>query len=103
MEMYNPCHPGEILDEYLEQAGISVRAFAENLHVAPSTITRVLKGQSALTAELAVKLAKAINPGPSVETWLGMQIDYDAWHAKHDVDVSYIHTYTEQDLKGKRA
>ena len=29
-------------------------------------------------------------PGPSPETWLAMQGDYDAWQAEHRVDVSNI-------------
>ena len=45
MRMHNPPHPGEFITEvYLEPFGISGRELAEKLDVAPSTLSRLLKG-----------------------------------------------------------
>ncbi|MCZ2078019.1 MAG: HigA family addiction module antidote protein, partial [Bryobacterales bacterium] len=53
--MYNPPHPGEFITEvYLEPNGISGRELAEKLDVAASTLSRILKGASRVTPEMAL-------------------------------------------------
>jgi len=54
MAMHNPPHPGEFIkDVYLDPFGISYRKVAEMLRVSPSTFSRLIKGTSALTPEMA--------------------------------------------------
>lgn len=66
MAMYNP-HPGEfITDVYLEPNGISGRELAEKLDVAASTLSRILKGTSRITPEMALRLSKAVGRSPRV-------------------------------------
>jgi addiction module HigA family antidote len=61
MAMYNPPHPGEfITDVYLEPTGVSGRELAAKLDVAASTLSRVLKGTSRVTPDMALRLSKAI-------------------------------------------
>lgn len=56
MAMYNPPHPGEFIESvYLEPYGISCRDLASHLGVAASTMSRILKGQSAVTPEMALR------------------------------------------------
>ena len=81
MNMHNPPHPGEFITEtYLEPNGISGRELAEKLGVAPSTLSRVLKGSSRVTPEMALRLSVAL--GRSPESWLAMQDVYDLWVAQ---------------------
>lgn len=81
MHMHNPTHPGEfILETYLKPYGISCRTLASHLDVAASTLNRVLKGQSGVSPEMALRLAKVV--GRSPESWLMMQDHYDLWAAK---------------------
>lgn len=59
--MHNPPHPGEFITAvYLEPNGISGRELATALGVAASTLSRVLKGVSALTPDMALRLSKAL-------------------------------------------
>lgn len=89
MAMYNPPHPGEfITDIYLEPNGISGRELAEKLDVAPSTLSRVLKGNSRVTPEMALRLSKAI--GRSPESWLAMQDTHDLWVARQSVNLKRV-------------
>jgi addiction module HigA family antidote len=89
MAMYNPPHPGEfITDIYLEPNGISGRELAEKLDVAPSTLSRVLKGSSRITPEMALRLSKAI--GRSPESWLAMQDTHDLWVARQNVNLKRV-------------
>ena len=43
-EMFNPPHPGEILEDALESLGLSARQFAAHIGASPTTISRILRG-----------------------------------------------------------
>ncbi len=89
MSMHNPPHPGEfITDIYLEPNGISGRELSVTLGVAPSTLSRVLKGTSRVTPEMALRLSVAL--GRSPESWLAMQDAYDLWNARQHVDLRNV-------------
>lgn len=89
MAMYNPPHPGEfITGVYLEPNGISGRELADKLGVVASTLSRVLKGTSRVTPEMALRLAKAI--GRSPESWLAMQDNHDLWVARQHVNLQKV-------------
>lgn len=86
MSMHNPPHPGEFIrDIYITPYDLSVRKVAENLNVSPSTLNRLLNGESNLSPEMALRLSKGL--GRSPESWLTMQDQYDLWHAKKNVDL----------------
>jgi addiction module HigA family antidote len=68
-----------IKSTYLTPLGYS-RFSAKQLDVASSTLNRILKGQSGITPELALRLSKSL--GRSSDTWLVMQDKYDLWYAK---------------------
>lgn len=81
MAMHNPPHPGEFIQAtYMEPFGLSCRYLAEKLDVAASTLNRVLKKQSGVSPEMALRLSKAL--GRSPESWLSMQDAYDLFEAK---------------------
>lgn len=89
MVMHNPPHPGEfIADVYLEPNGITGRELAAKLGVAPSTLSRVLRGTSGVSPEMALRLSIAL--GRSAESWLAMQTGYDLWQARRRLDLSGV-------------
>lgn len=89
MAVHNPPHPGEfITDIYLEPNGISGRELADKLDVAASTLSRILKGTSRVTPEMALRLSKAI--GRSPESWLAMQDMHDLWLARQSVNLQRV-------------
>jgi addiction module HigA family antidote len=89
MSMHNPPHPGEFITvTYLEPNGLSGRELSLQLGVAASTLSRVLKGTSAVTPEMALRLSKAL--GRSPESWLSMQHNYDLWHARRRVNLATV-------------
>ena len=89
MAMHNPHHPGEFIFEvYLEPFELSARALAESLGVSPSTLNRVINGQSGISPEMALRLSKALRR--SAESWLAMQHNYNLWHAKQTTDLSNV-------------
>ncbi len=78
--MHNPPHPGEVLqDTVLADNRISVSEFARQLGVSRVTLSRMVNGRAAVSADMALRLAAAL--GGSAESWLQMQVAYDLWHA----------------------
>ncbi len=78
--MFNPPHPGELLqDTVLAEGRISVTEFAKKLGVSRVALSRVVNSRAAVSADLALRLAAAL--GGSAESWLQMQAAYDLWHA----------------------
>ena len=76
MTTKNPPHPGlTVKHDCLEALGLSITAGAGAPGVTRVTLSELINGQSGISPEMAVRLAKAF--GGSAETWLGMQIDYD--------------------------
>jgi len=89
MSMHNPPHPGEFISEiYLKPYGISGRELANKLDVATSTISRILKGTSRVTPDMALRLSKTL--GRSPESWLTMQDAHDLWLARQHTDLRRV-------------
>ena len=89
MAMHNPPHPGEfIIEVYLEPNHLSGRELALKLGVAASTLSRILKGTSRVSPEMALRLSKAL--GRSPESWLAMQYNHDLWQAKQHVNLGNV-------------
>ena len=87
MNMYNPPHPGEFIQAtYMDPFGVSCRYLARHLNVAASTLNRVLKTQSGISPEMALRLSKVV--GRSPESWLAMQDNYDLWQTKKSVELT---------------
>ncbi len=81
MNMHNPPHPGAFIKAtYLEPFDLSIRYLAGHLKVAPSTINRLINGDSAVSPEMAHRLSAVL--GRSPESWMVMQAQYDLWHEK---------------------
>ncbi|MEI6336825.1 MAG: HigA family addiction module antitoxin [Methylococcaceae bacterium] len=82
MTMFNPPHPGSILKEdVLPELGISITEAAIQLGVSRITLSRVVNGRAAISADMAIRLEAWMN-GPTAETWVRMQAEYDLWQAR---------------------
>ena len=89
MAMYNPPHPGEFVHStYMEPFGLSCRFLASKLGVAASTLNRILKKQSGVSPEMALRLSTVL--GRSPESWLALQDAYDLWQAKQHIKLAGI-------------
>jgi len=76
MPMKNPPHPGDLIKtEIIEALGLKVSKAAEVLKVRRATLSDLLNGRTALTAEMALRIEKAF--GPDMNHLLRMQLAYD--------------------------
>ena len=68
-------HPGEFLRETLDELGLTQAAFANALDISPMRVSHLLKGDRPVTAELALRLGRALGQTP--QYWLNLQTAYD--------------------------
>ncbi len=78
MNMHNPPHPGEVLREWLE--GVTATDAAARLGVTRVAFSRILNGAAGISAEMDLRLSKALNTTPGM--WYAMQADFDMWQAQ---------------------
>jgi addiction module HigA family antidote len=74
-------HPGEVLaEEFLKPLGLSVNALAMALRVPATRMSAIVKGERAVTADTALRLARFF--GTSPEFWVNLQATHDLTKAK---------------------
>lgn len=74
-------HPGEILrEEYLKPLDISSSQLARALHVSVPTVNDIVRERRAISAEMAVLLARFFDT--TEQFWLNLQASYDVRKAK---------------------
>ncbi len=79
-----PMHPGEVLrEEFLVPLKMSAGALAKTCGLPRTRIERIAGEQTGVSADTALRLAKAL--GTSAELWLNLQTDYDLQIAKRNL------------------
>ena len=76
-----PIHPGEVLrEDVLKPLGLTVTEASKKLGVTRKTLSLLLNAKSAMSPEMAVRVARATGTTP--ESWLYMQAKLDLWFAE---------------------
>jgi addiction module HigA family antidote len=89
MGMHDPPHPGELIKELcVEPLGLTVTKAAESLGVTRKTFSMLLNGKSGISPEMALRLSKVFGRTP--EGWLRLQLQYDLWKAKQNIDIDNL-------------
>lgn len=81
-----PIHPGELLEEILNDRDMSQAAFARVIGVSPMRISHVIRGERPVTADLALRFGRAFGQTPQM--WLNLQTDYDLKIAEREAGAS---------------
>ena len=80
-----PVHPGEVLrEEFLEPLGISPYALAAALHVPRTRVERLVREETSVTPDTALRLARYFGTTP--EFWLAIQARFDVETAQEGLD-----------------
>ena len=73
---HKPIHPGEVLRlDFLEPMNVSAYRLAKVTGISAQQIGRILKGTRGISADFALRLARAL--GTSAQVWMGLQAQYD--------------------------
>ena len=70
-----PIHPGLVLQDELDELGISQAMLAEHIGVLAKTINEICRGKRGVSAEMSVKLSQAL--GASPHFWLNLQNNWE--------------------------
>ncbi|MCF6212322.1 MAG: HigA family addiction module antitoxin [Gammaproteobacteria bacterium] len=83
-----PTHPGAILrEDILPELGLSQAELARRLGVSRLTVSDLIHEKRALSADMAMRLARLLNTTP--ESWLGMQQAIDLWTLENEHGSEY--------------
>jgi addiction module HigA family antidote len=77
MRMYNPAHPGMLIEDQMGKRTIT--ALAKHLRVSRASLSRIINGRTGVSAEMVLRLQEAF--GVEAELWLSMQAARDIWVA----------------------
>jgi addiction module HigA family antidote len=73
-----PTHPGEVLrEDVLPALKMTQGELAKRLGVSRLSVSELLHGKRALSADMAVRIARLTNT--TAESWLRMQSAVDVW------------------------
>ena len=76
-------HPGGFLLEEIEERGLLKKHAAKELEILPHHLSEIFAGKRNISAKLALKIEKLLNV--SAIYWLGMQMEYDLYLARHEL------------------
>ncbi|MDZ7794919.1 MAG: HigA family addiction module antitoxin [Spirochaetia bacterium] len=84
-----PTHPGEmLLEEFVKPLGITQTELARCLDVSYPRLNEIIKGRRSVTPDTALRLSRVL--GMSADFWLGLQQDWDLWHAMNNPQAEKI-------------
>jgi len=85
-------------DEFLVPLGITQSELASRLGVSFPRLNEVIRGKRGVTPDTALRLAWVV--GMSADFWLGLQQDWDLWHAIHSDQATEIKRLKPLDRTG---
>lgn len=88
-----PTRPGEmLLEEFVKPLAITQSELATRLGISFPRLNEIIRGKRAITSDTALRLARVL--GMSADFWLGLQSDWDLWHAMRSAKASEIDRLT---------
>ena len=70
-----PVHPGEVLQDELDELSLTQTELAKHIGVLPKTINEICRGKRGLSASMSLKLSRAL--GASPQFWLNLQNNWE--------------------------
>ena len=84
-----PTHPGKMLfEEFVKPLDLTQAELARHLGVSYPRLNEIIKGRRSVTPDTALQLSHVL--GMSANFWLGLQQDWDLWHAMKSPEAKQI-------------
>jgi len=84
-----PTPPGDmLLEEFIKPLGLTQTELARRLGVSYPRLNEIVKGRRSITPDTALRLSQVL--GMSADFWLGLQQDWDLWHAMNSPEAEEI-------------
>ncbi len=88
--MRPPTHLVEmLLEEFVRPLELTQTELARHLGVSYPRLNGIIKGRRSVTPDTALRLSRVL--GMSADFWLGLQQDWDLWHAMNSPDAKVIY------------
>lgn len=78
-----PVHPGKVLENELEEIGLSASKLSGLIDVPANRLYQILAGKRSLTADTAVRLGRYF--GTSADFWMNLQCSYELEMARREL------------------
>ena len=79
--MRKPTHPGSVfLEDVMKPLNMTITDASNKLGVTRKTLSEFVNEKSALSPEMALRIAEATNT--SAESWMNMQLKLTMWNAR---------------------
>lgn len=90
-------HPGRILKNMcFDPLGLTLTEAAKNLGVTRKTLSLLINERQGISAEMALRLAKAFKTTPGL--WMNLQMNYDLQEASKKVKLDKIVVYKKMKM-----
>jgi addiction module HigA family antidote len=76
-------HPGVVLGEEIEYRGLTRRKVAEDMGIAPTSLSEIISGKRNITTAIAIKIENAL--GINALFFLNMQVRYEYYILKEEL------------------
>ncbi|MEL6354823.1 MAG: HigA family addiction module antitoxin [Cyanobacteria bacterium J06627_28] len=70
-----PVHPGKVLEDELNEVGVSQTDLAKHISVLPKTLNEICRCKRGISASMAMKLSRSL--GVSPQFWLNLQNNWE--------------------------
>jgi len=77
-----------LLEEFIKPLKITQSELAVRLGISFPRLNEIVRGKRAVSPDTALRLARVL--GMSADFWLGLQLDWDLWHAMRGSKASRI-------------
>ncbi len=75
-----PTHPGEmLLEEFIKPLGLTQTKLAARLGISYPRMNEIVRGKRSVTPNTALRFERVLEM--PADFWLGLQQDWDLWHA----------------------
>ena len=68
-----------LLEEFLRPAGLTQVEAARRMKIPLNRLNELINGKRGITAATALRLARLLEMSP--DFWMGLQADWELWHA----------------------
>jgi len=77
-----------LFEEFVKPLGLTQAELARRLGVSYPRLNEIIKGRRSVTPDTALRLSHVL--GMSADFWLGLQQDWDLWHAMNSPEAKQI-------------
>jgi addiction module HigA family antidote len=77
-----------LFEEFIKPLDLTQTELARRLGVSYPRLNEIIKGRRSVTPDTALRLSRVL--GMSADFWLGLQQDWDLWHAMNSPEAEQI-------------